>query len=100
MKPTPGSVTGTKIIVLRGGPPQWDGQIEGVSKTGSGRAQRWCHVSGMTIIYGATDRTEKVVITHERRNGPVDKEHSAQVYEYLGYIDEVDPPAQDETALF
>lgn len=88
-KPTPGSAPGTKVIVLEGGPPDWDGRVEGISKTSTGQVERWDQVADAILVYLQTDRTKEVPITHERRNGPVVELKAAEVYAFAGYKEEL-----------
>lgn len=90
MRPTPGSVAGTKVVVLVGGPPEYDGDVCGLSKTGSGRAERWDHTADSPVVYAETDDTIPVRIIHERRGGPKPEIHDAQVYRYQGYREDED----------
>lgn len=87
--PTPGTVTGTKVVVFEGGPPQWNGHVTGISKTGSGRAERWDEVSGETIVYIRTDRTAQVPLERQRRTGTVVEMKTAAVYAYAGYKEDL-----------
>lgn len=87
MKPTPGSVAGTKIVLLRGGPPEWDGEVAGVSKTGGGKLERWDHTADLPLVFVATEETEPVQIERHRKGGTVIEEKKAQVYECVGYRD-------------
>ena len=89
MKPTPGSVTGTKIVIFKGGPPQWDGTIHGISKTGGGRAERLDEISDSTIVYIRTDRTQEVQIEREKKSGTVIETKIAEVYDFAGYKEDL-----------
>lgn len=85
MRGTPGSVSGTKIVLLEGGPPGVADRVEGILKTCTGRLERMCPASGEVIVYAQTDRTAEVEVEHRRRDGVVLQEKTAEVWEYVGY---------------
>lgn len=82
--PTPGTVTGTKIVVFEGGPPEWDGYIAGISKTCTS-AERWDNTADELILYHQTDRTKEVPIEREKRTGTVIEMKTAEVFAFAGY---------------
>lgn len=81
--------TGTKIVVFEGGPPQWAGTVTYIAKTGGGRAERLCEVSHAHVVYAQTERTKEVEIERERRSGTVVELKTAEVYEFIGYKEDV-----------
>lgn len=88
MKPTPGSITGTKIIQMQGGPPEWDGEVAGILKTAEGPMERWDHTADLAILYVKTDAYTTITLDHERKGGTVQQEHKVEVWTYAGYKEE------------
>ncbi len=90
LKPTPGTITGTKIILLRGGPPEWDGEITGISKGAGTELQRLDHTARLHLRYRRTEELQTVEIPRHQRGGTVLQSKQAEVWECLGYTDEED----------
>jgi hypothetical protein len=85
---TPGSVTGTKVVLLHGGPPEWDGYVTGILKSASGTLERWDHTADAACMYVQTDEFRDVSIEHLKRNGPVTEIKPAEVWIFAGYKEE------------
>jgi len=76
---------GTMLVVLEGGPPEWDGKHTAISKTGGGEMERWCHTADAAYVWRRTERTREVEVEHERRSGIVRLMEEATIYEAVGY---------------
>lgn len=88
LKPTPGTVTGTKIIVFQGGPPGWEGSVDACLKTCES-VERWDYVADSAIVFRRTGCTEDVPIVREKRTGQVTEMKVAEVFAFAGYKDEL-----------
>ena len=82
-----GEVTGTKMIVLWGGPPEWDGHITAIIDAGT-KLERWDHVADAPVLYVSTGQAADVKITKERRAGKKVEEKVAEVFKFAGYREE------------
>jgi hypothetical protein len=78
------SVPGTILVVLRGGPAEWDGRVCSVVREGGGVLERWDHVAGRRAVWVRTEDWDTVPVIRERRGGNVVERKSAAVYTYVG----------------
>ena len=98
MKKTAGSVSGTRIVVLDGGPPEWDGEVTAVVASASGTLERWDHVADAAYVWEPTASEREVEVDRETRAGKVREKREALVYRALGYRDDIisQRPASEE----
>ncbi len=90
MRKTAGSVAGTRIIVLDGGPPEWDGEVTAVSATATGTLERTCHTADLSYVWTPTTEEREVEVDRETKAGNVRETRSALVYRALGYRCDID----------
>lgn len=92
MTPKPKRVVpDTHLVVLRGGPPEWDGTVAKVCDV-PGQLERWCHGSGLAYVWGPTEETAQVEVDREVRAGTVRETKVAVVYRALGYRCDIPHP--------
>ena len=81
---------GTRLIIFRGGPPEWDGVVAAVSESGRGDAERWDNTADLALVYRETSGVEAVEVDRARRSGRVRERKDAVVYGFVGYRDEIE----------
>ncbi len=89
MKKTAGSVAGTHVIVLDGGPPQWDGTVTAVSSTATGTLERWDKTADLAYVWEPTTEEREVEVDRETRAGNVREKRAALVYRAVGYREDI-----------
>lgn len=76
------SVTGTRVVVFRGGPR--DGRVERLLRAAV-RAERWVPALRRLAVYDDAGRDEPVDVTEDLRGGPRTRTTSAAVLSFSGY---------------
>lgn len=89
-KPKRRPVPGLKLVVLRGGPPEWDGTVARVCDVDNPHGlERWDHIGDLALVWFPTGDEADVEVDRETKAGMVKETKRAQVYACAGYREDV-----------
>lgn len=82
------AVPDTHLVVLRGGPPEWDGVVARVCDV-PGTLERWDHTADAALVWEPTAEFAQVEVDRERRADTVSETKAAKVYRCVGYREDM-----------